>query len=255
MLSAQHSCQIPAPILSHATLHRACPIQLDAERTSIDLHTVRHENMQGGGRGGGGADFSEKVMGHTLCAEHTALHPSETAVSEGDVRDHVIYVHDMPSHFTKDLTQLPVQWHPSQYDYDQVSNAPFTDHFCKTLQASAICHPCVIEWSCEGLCMAGSPHTGVASNASCAGCASVVSLASAAALPARVPLADRLRYPCRCFTSICCRARSGRRTLIRRSYSSSPSIWAATTTGSGSSGATLTMPGRSTRSVYPRTRL
>ena len=32
-----------------------------------------------------------------------------------------IYVYDMPGDFTDDLTQLPVQWHPSQYDYDQVS--------------------------------------------------------------------------------------------------------------------------------------
>ena len=31
-----------------------------------------------------------------------------------------IYVYEMPDEFTDDLTQLPVQWHPSQYDYDQV---------------------------------------------------------------------------------------------------------------------------------------
>jgi len=32
-----------------------------------------------------------------------------------------IYVYNMPSEFTEDLTTLPVQWHPEQYDYDQVT--------------------------------------------------------------------------------------------------------------------------------------
>ena len=36
------------------------------------------------------------------------------------VQEGFIYVYDMPGEFTDDLTQLPVQWHPSQYDYDQV---------------------------------------------------------------------------------------------------------------------------------------
>ena len=31
-----------------------------------------------------------------------------------------IYVYDMPAEFTDDLKELPVQWHPEQYDYDQV---------------------------------------------------------------------------------------------------------------------------------------
>ena len=56
-----------------------------------------------------------------MCAEHTSLHPGETVIPGGDVQDGFIYVYDMPSQFTEDLTQLPVQWHPSQYDYDQAS--------------------------------------------------------------------------------------------------------------------------------------
>lgn len=31
-----------------------------------------------------------------------------------------VYVYDLPSQFNEDLTDLPVQWHPEQYDYDQV---------------------------------------------------------------------------------------------------------------------------------------
>ena len=43
-------------------------------------------------------------------AEHSTQKPQEG----------FIYVYDMPGEFTDGLTQLPVQWHPSQYDYDQV---------------------------------------------------------------------------------------------------------------------------------------
>ena len=45
---------------------------------------------------------------------HAAERPAQ-GLQEG-----FIYVYDMPDEFTDDLTQLPVQWHPSQYDYDQV---------------------------------------------------------------------------------------------------------------------------------------
>lgn len=31
-----------------------------------------------------------------------------------------IYIYDLPSEFNEDLKELPVQWHPEQYDYDQV---------------------------------------------------------------------------------------------------------------------------------------
>ena len=33
----------------------------------------------------------------------------------------LVYVYDMPPQFTDDLKELPVQWHPEQYDYDQAS--------------------------------------------------------------------------------------------------------------------------------------
>ena len=56
-----------------------------------------------------------------LCAEHAATQVEETVGSGADVQDSFIYVYDMPSAFTKDLTRLPVQWHPTQYDYDQAS--------------------------------------------------------------------------------------------------------------------------------------
>lgn len=32
-----------------------------------------------------------------------------------------IYVYDMPSKFTADIAQLSPEWHPDQYDYDQVT--------------------------------------------------------------------------------------------------------------------------------------
>lgn len=31
-----------------------------------------------------------------------------------------LYVYDMPSKFTSDIKKLSVEWHPEQYDYDQV---------------------------------------------------------------------------------------------------------------------------------------
>ena len=33
----------------------------------------------------------------------------------------LVYVYDMPAEFTDDMKELPVQWHPEQYDYDQAS--------------------------------------------------------------------------------------------------------------------------------------
>lgn len=36
-----------------------------------------------------------------------------------------VYVYDMPAKFTSDVKALNVEWHPEQYDYDQVS--PCTD--------------------------------------------------------------------------------------------------------------------------------
>ena len=34
-----------------------------------------------------------------------------------------LYVYEMPPEFTTDLEALPVQWHPEQYDFDQVCTA------------------------------------------------------------------------------------------------------------------------------------
>lgn len=31
-----------------------------------------------------------------------------------------VYVYDMPAKFTSDISKLSVEWHPEQYDYDQV---------------------------------------------------------------------------------------------------------------------------------------
>ena len=206
-----------------------------------------------------------------MCAEHSS---GETAVSGGDVRDGFIYVYNMPSQFTEDLTQLPVQWHPSQYDYDQVSMAPSMPpslsifaQLCKqaqyTIPISLTVQAMVFAWlaffsrlffhKTREAC--SSPHTGVAKSAPMLFASLSLFLASAAAIPAGVPSADRPSCPCSCSTSTCCRAGSGRRTLIRRSCCSSPSIWAATSTGSGSSGAPQAMPGTSMRSAFPRTPL
>ena len=32
----------------------------------------------------------------------------------------MIYVYDMPAKYTEDILALPAEWHPEQYDYDQV---------------------------------------------------------------------------------------------------------------------------------------
>jgi len=56
------------------------------------------------------------------CAEQASLRPAEVSLSNAEFEDGFIYIYKMPSEFTDDLTQLPVRWHPSQYDYDQVRN-------------------------------------------------------------------------------------------------------------------------------------
>ena len=43
------------------------------------------------------------------------LHPAHAPVPK-----QFIYVYDMPAEFTEDVKELPLQWHPEQYDYDQV---------------------------------------------------------------------------------------------------------------------------------------
>lgn len=54
--------------------------------------------------------------------ENAAHHSSEA----GSGHQHTappkefIYVYDMPAEFADDLKELPAQWHPEQYDYDQV---------------------------------------------------------------------------------------------------------------------------------------
>lgn len=55
-----------------------------------------------------------------VLAERAALQLAEATYVSSQVQEGYIYVYDMPSEFTDDLTELPVQWHPSQYDYDQV---------------------------------------------------------------------------------------------------------------------------------------
>lgn len=36
----------------------------------------------------------------------------------------MIYVYDMPPKYTEDILALPAEWHPEQYDYDQVWSPP-----------------------------------------------------------------------------------------------------------------------------------
>jgi hypothetical protein len=55
-----------------------------------------------------------------MCAERASIRLAETLSADESVQEEFIYVYDMPAEFTDDLSQLPVQWHPSQYDYDQV---------------------------------------------------------------------------------------------------------------------------------------
>lgn len=46
------------------------------------------------------------------------LHHAHAAVPK-----QFIYVYDMPAEFNEDIKELPVQWHPEQYDYDQVQHS------------------------------------------------------------------------------------------------------------------------------------
>ena len=55
-----------------------------------------------------------------MCAERASIRLAETLSSDESAQEEFIYVYDMPAEFTDDLSQLPVQWHPSQIDYDQV---------------------------------------------------------------------------------------------------------------------------------------
>ena len=57
------------------------------------------------------------------CAESANAQLEETVTPGAVVKDGFIYVYDMPAEFTKDLSRLPVQWHPTQYDYDQARMA------------------------------------------------------------------------------------------------------------------------------------
>ncbi|CAL8466706.1 g6242 [Coccomyxa elongata] len=43
-----------------------------------------------------------------------------------------IYIYDLPSEFNEDLKELPVQWHPEQYDYDQVLHRHFSNSVLRT---------------------------------------------------------------------------------------------------------------------------
>ena len=55
-----------------------------------------------------------------MCAERASIRLAETLSSDESAQEEFIYVYDMPAEFTDDLSQLPLQWHPSQDDYDQV---------------------------------------------------------------------------------------------------------------------------------------
>ena len=66
----------------------------------------------------------EQRLTATSYAERASLRMAQATFLDAKFEDGFIYVYDMPSEFTDDLTQLPVQWHPSQYDYDQVGKLP-----------------------------------------------------------------------------------------------------------------------------------
>jgi hypothetical protein len=57
-------------------------------------------------------------------------HP-HTAVSKN-----FIYVYELPAEFNEDLKELPVQWHPEQYDYDQVTQMHGSRSSCMGLFCS-----------------------------------------------------------------------------------------------------------------------
>ena len=61
---------------------------------------------------------------------------AHTAMPKGSV-----YVYDMPPRYTDDMKDLPVQWHPEQYDYDQArSRAEITAlYLCMIVRMHRVC--------------------------------------------------------------------------------------------------------------------
>ena len=66
----------------------------------------------------------ERRLTRMSCTERASLRMAQATFLDARFEDGFIFVYDMPSEFTDDLTRLPVQWHPSQYDYDQAGKFP-----------------------------------------------------------------------------------------------------------------------------------
>lgn len=112
----------PSPIMQLA-LH--APERCCLAATSQALHYTSHRaicNSLVALCMGHGRTLWASVQGLSthMCAERASIRLAETLSSDESAQEEFIYVYDMPAEFTDDLSQLPVQWHPSQYDYDQV---------------------------------------------------------------------------------------------------------------------------------------
>jgi hypothetical protein len=54
----------------------------------------------------------------------SAYHASGGGLAHSAPPKGFVYVYDMPADFTDSMKDLPVQWHPEQYDYDQARTFP-----------------------------------------------------------------------------------------------------------------------------------
>lgn len=103
----------------------------------------------------GGQDATTKVTRGRLTARtHDLLRGMGNArrMRGAVVPKRFLYVYEMPPEFTTDLEALPVQWHPEQYDFDQVCTA--TSPGIAPCLTSATCTPsdaCVRAKALRGL--------------------------------------------------------------------------------------------------------
>ena len=74
------------------------------------------------------SSFWNAAQAQPTHADHSGGHMHHKSSHHGSGQAHaagtpsgLVYVYDMPREFTDDLRELPVQWHPEQYDYDQAS--------------------------------------------------------------------------------------------------------------------------------------
>lgn len=65
------------------------------------------------------ADIWKPVGKHRVAREYAHASGGGRRTIHSTAKE-MIYVYDMPAKYTEDILALPAEWHPEQYDYDQV---------------------------------------------------------------------------------------------------------------------------------------